>query len=460
MAVKEKFEKMLTPERFRRSAVKPDSSDGRTAFDSDYSRIVISSPLRRLQDKAQVFPLEQSDFIRTRLTHSLEVACFAKGLGLGVEKILCKKGLISKITRNEHHISKILEVAGLVHDIGNPPFGHFGEKSISCFFEQVESDNFPNTEIHEAFMQMTEQQREDFKHFDGNVQGFRILRRLGLSEDEYSFNLSKPVLSTIIKYPYDSVNGNKEGQGHSRSRFGYFQSEAAEYRNIIQALGLNEGQRHPLTYLLEAADDIAYSVSDIEDGYRMGIISFDSLKKAFSDADQPGALVGYTKYLDRMDVFIQKLRIKSQTKMLVDCTNTFCEKFEEMVNDTYNGEELLHISKSDKLRKAFQSLAVLNYSDKTVLKRELLGEKVISGLMQTFVTAIFDANLLKAPNKFNTKTKSYKLYSLISDNLKKVSLQRGEIVPADPYRKFQLVIDFVSGMTDSYAVSLYNELNP
>ncbi len=460
MDIKEKFERMLLPERFRRSSIKQDASDGRTPFDSDYSRLIVSFPLRRLQDKAQVFPLEQSDFVRTRLTHSLEVACFAKGLGLGVEKILYGKGYISKTTQTNHAISKILEVAGLVHDIGNPPYGHFGEKSISSFFEKVEKEKYPNEEIHNAFLSMTPAQKEDFKHFDGNVQGFRLLRRLGLSEDEFSFNLTKPVLATIVKYPFDSIHGNKDKGGHCMSKFGYFQSEEPEYNAIITSLGLAKGQRHPLTYLLEAADDIAYSVSDIEDGFRMGIISFEVLRKAFSDANQPGALAGYTKYADRMNVFIQNLRIRSQAKMLIDCTNAFCDHFEEIVNNTYSGEEILLKSRSNSLRKAFQSLAKHNYSDKTVLKREILGEKVISGLMDMFVTAIFDRGLTEQNRKFNTKIKSYKLYSLISDNIKRASLLPGEIVPAEPYRKFQMVIDFVSGMTDSYAVDLYNELNP
>lgn len=460
MSTIEKFEKMLTPERFRESSIKKDSSDGRNAYDSDYSRIIVSAPLRRLQDKAQVFPLEQSDFVRTRLTHSLEVACFAKGLGLGVEKILNERGLLSDEVLKQHSVAKILEIAGLVHDIGNPPFGHFGEKSISSYFEYIESDDYPNKTIHDAFMSLSKEQREDFKHFDGNVQGFRILRKLGLSDDQFSFNLTKPVLATIIKYPYSSTEGNKYGDVHSKSKFGYFQSEKDDYNNIIQTLDLEDGQRHPLTYLLEAADDIAYSVSDIEDGYRLGIISIDLLKKAFGDADQSDELNEYEKYSGRLDVFIQKLRISAQSKMLIACTKKFCEVFESMVDNTYNGDEILSTSESSKLRKAFQSLAVYNYSDKKVLKHEILGEKVISSLMEMFITALFDNQLVKPNGRFNTKVKSYKLYSLISDNLRRVSIVGDEIVPEENYRKFQLVTDFVSGMTDSYAVSLYKDLNP
>lgn len=201
--------KMISPIRFRDSRIVPDKSDGRNPFDSDYSRIMLSSHLRRLQDKAQVFPLEKSDFIRTRLTHSLEVSCFARGLGLGVEKYLLNKGIIS--TKELGYIPKILEVAGLIHDVGNPPFGHFGEEIIKSYFRQLDSRS-ANPNVKKAFERLKQEEKADFLNFDGNVQGFRILRKLGLAKDNDSYNLTMPVLATIIKYPYSSIEGNKKGE--------------------------------------------------------------------------------------------------------------------------------------------------------------------------------------------------------------------------------------------------------
>ena len=216
------FIKMISPIRFRESSVKKDPTDGRNPFDSDYSRIVLSSHFRRLQDKAQVFPLERSDFIRTRLTHSLEVACFARGLGLGVEKHLLKKKIITETEIG--YIPTILEVAGLIHDIGNPPFGHFGEEIIKSYFQKIKSFSDDNL-IKNAFDSLTDEQQADFLNFDGNVQGFRILRKLGLAHDNFSYNLTMPILATIIKYPYSSLEGNKkmsDGGKYSQKKYGYF----------------------------------------------------------------------------------------------------------------------------------------------------------------------------------------------------------------------------------------------
>jgi dGTPase len=453
----DKFIKMLTPNRFRESAIKQDKSDGRLAFDSDYSRIILSSHFRRLQDKAQVFPLEKSDFVRTRLTHSLEVACFAKGLGLGVEKELIKKKYITNEFRR--YIPSILEVSGLIHDIGNPPFGHFGEEVIKNFFINI--DQLPDeNKIKQAYNSLTPIQKEDFKNFDGNVQGFRILRKLGLAKDIYSYNLTMPILSVIMKYPYSSEQGNKKEKGLSQKKFGYFDSEKSDYDKIINELGLLNGQRHPLTYLLEAADDIAYSVSDIEDGYKLGIVTLDKIKKSLSKNDCSGELKGFKEYESNMDLYIQKLRIKVQSKMLIECTKTFIRNFNEIIEGNWD-KELLKDSKAAKLRQAFEDLSIYNFSNIKVLKREILGQEVMSYLLNIFYEALFSDNLfikIGDEYKFNKKSKEYKIYSLISDNYIKIACNEKEKFPKDNYKKFMLITDFISGMTDSYALNLYHEL--
>lgn len=448
----EVFLKMLTPIRFRESTTTKDKTDGRNPFDNDLSRIVLSSHFRRLQDKAQVFPLEKCDFIRTRLTHSMEVACFARGLGLGVEKHLISKKIISK--EQKGYIPSILEVAGLIHDIGNPPFGHFGEEVIKQYFKTLDT----STPVGVAFQSLTEEQKNDFLNFDGNVQGFRILRKLGISKDEYSYNLTMPVLSTIIKYPYSSINGNKkeEGARYSQKKFGYFDSEKNDYIKIISELGLTNNNRHPLTYLLEAADDIAYSVSDIEDGHKLGIITLNRIKKSFAKNNCPGFLSGFKQYESNMDLYIQNLRIKAQGKMLVECTNTYIRKFEDIISGAFD-DDLIKNSAAKDLRCAFEDLSIYNFSDRSVLKRELLGEEVMRYLLNVFYEALFSENLFKE-GKFNKKTKEYKIYALISDNYKEKACNTGDKFPVDNYKKFMLITDYISGMTDSFALNLYKEL--
>ena len=450
------FIKMISPVRFRESSVRKDPTDGRSPFDSDYSRIVLSSHFRRLQDKAQVFPLEPSDFIRTRLTHSLEVACFARGLGLGVEKYLLKKKIIT--TTEIGYIPTILEVAGLVHDIGNPPFGHFGEEIIKSYFQKIKELPKDNL-IKLAFDSLTDEQQADFLNFDGNVQGFRILRKLGLAQDDFSYNLTMPNLATIIKYPYSSLDGNKkisEGGKYCQKKFGYFTSEKEDYNRIIETLGLKEKTRHPLTFLLEAADDIAYSASDIEDGQKLGIITLDSIKRAFANHDCPGELVGLRKYESNMDLYVQSLRIKCQSKMLIKTTKEYNRRIDEIIDGEFDSE-ILKKSEACKLRAVFEDLSIYNFSNIKVLKCELLGQEVLSYLLNTFYNALFSKEIYQN-GKFNRKSKEFKIYSLISRNYIDKACDNGENFPSDNYKKFMLITDYISGMTDTYALNLYQEL--
>lgn len=442
--LKNKFSRMLSEKRFYESDNEKSKTDGRNAFESDYARVALSSYVRRLQDKAQVFPLEQNDFVRTRLTHSLEVACFAKGLGLGVEKFLLEENFIDATQKG--FIPSILETAGLVHDIGNPPFGHFGEESIRQFFKgKMESS------VQNAFNQLKEQEKNDFYFFDGNVQSFRILKSLGLSNYDTSFNLTFALLSTIIKYPFSSISAK------SNSKIGYYESEEKFYQEIIQELGLLKEQRHPLTYLLEAADDIAYSVCDIEDGCKLGIITESHIKKAFNDNAEEEILnklyeKGYS-FEDDKELFVQQLRIKIQTKMLNDVTKCFNEHFIEILNGDFSSE-LLKESESSNLRNIFKTLGNLNFSHKSVLKRELLGDKVIKYLLNIFTEAVFSYS----PNEPKT-SKNNKIISLLCSRKKDEDILKDQNTPDNNYKKFQRIVDYISGTTDSFALHLYQEFN-
>ncbi len=441
--IKNKFTKMLSGKRFYQNGECKSEEDGRNAFESDYSRIALSSYVRRLQDKAQVFPLEQNDFIRTRLTHSLEVACFARGLGLGVEKHLANNGFIDAERKGD--IPSIMETAGLVHDIGNPPFGHFGEESIRQFFKS----KLP-APAQTAFSQLTEQEQNDFFHFDGNVQGFRILKSLGLSKYDTSFNLTFALLSVIIKYPFSSLSTK------SNHKIGYYASEETYYRQIIEELGLSEGQRHPLTYLLEAADDIAYSVCDIEDGCKLGIITESDIDDAFEGNPEKTILEEIRKkypFKEDKELFVQQLRIKIQTKMLNDAIKCFNENFIDILDGNFSSE-LLGKSASANLRKIFKKLGNINFSHKSVLKRELLGDQVITYLLNMFTNAVFSYS-----KNEKTTSRNNKIISLLCSRKKDEEILKDASTPENNYKKFQKIVDYISGTTDGYALNLYKEFN-
>lgn len=490
----EKLIAMLNPVRFRPTTSSQQFFGYKHPFESDYFRIVTSAPVRRLQDKTQIFPQEKSDFVRRRLTHSIEVGAIGRRLGWMVEDELKDKNLVSEFyfSHYEHSLASILETAGLVHDIGNPPFGHFGETTIQSFFANI-AKNCNNSTV-EAFNGMEDAHKQDFLHFDGNVQGLRILRYLGLSTDNNSFNLTMPTLAAIIKYPYSSTDGNKskkEAQNHAQQKFGYFQSEVSAYEQIYNTLSMKPNQRHPLAYLLEAADDIANVTSDVEDGYKMGIISLEEIKRMIDTADWTKDLSQSINFenietclnnqrnqcvnKDLMppeitnELRMKEFRIRCVSNLLVIARDIFMQHIEEILDAAYKetdipdtniiGNELL---KECPLFTALSELQKKTYADKEVLKSELLGENVITELLWMFTECMFSSDIKSNENtgklELNTKTSAGKLYALISDNYKRAAGCKTNEVPEEPYRRFLLAVDHVAGMTDSYAVDLYNEL--
>ncbi len=447
MDLKRKFEKMLSANRFFNSKT-TDGADGRNPFENDYSRIVLSSYVRRMQDKAQVFPLAQNDFVRTRLTHSLEVSCFAKGLGLGVETFMLNRGLLDD--RQRGFIPSIAETAGLVHDIGNPPFGHFGEESIRVFFRKLKTDATSKTGA--AYQTLPPERQADFENFDGNVQGFRILKSLAPNRHGDSFNLTFALLGTVVKYPFSSTDGNKKTKNPFQKKFGYFCSERDAYQRIAAELGLKTGQRHPLTYLVEAADDIAYSVCDIEDGCKIGLIRLEDLKEKFKGTDGETELQrlidkGYS-FDDDRELFVQQFRIAMQREMIRDVVETFCDNIESIVNGDFK-QDLLSASASATIREVFKVLGDINFSHKSVLKRELLGDTVITYLLNILTDAVFS----RSPDEKGT-SKNNKIIALICSRKNDENILKSA---GNTYEKFQKIVDYVSGMTDSFALRLYQE---
>lgn len=451
-----KLENYLRPVRFRKSRVNPDATDGRTPFDSDFARVALSAPVRRLQNKTQVISLPQYDFVRNRLTHSLEVMCIARGLGLGVEKILSENGLfeIGYISQYHHAITSILETAALVHDIGNPPFGHKIEKAVQKYFQKITD---PYIKVHFDAL-ANDAQREDFLNIEGNTQGFRVLRHLALAKDEFSFNLTMPTMATIVKYPFSSTEGNKDpekGYSHEQEKFGYFQAEAEDYYKICDKLCLRrDGQRHPLTYLLEAADDIAYSLCDIEDAFKDGKIDIPRIIDCFNKCGYDDAvlkmkidnLANDDEVLEQAN--IQDLRISIQSTMIVECTKVFCEHYKDIIDGNFKGE-LMACSNVSNLKECCEDIVRPVFDDPEILENEQKAADAAYFLLDGFLKAI----LMLMPDT-PIDTPEYLLYSYISPNYRKVACEDGFDIPTNLYKKFLLVTDYIFGMTDRFLLNL------
>lgn len=477
------WKQLLCGERVRESSTRCNKNIGindegynhRNEFDKDYDRIVYSSSVRRLQDKAQVFPLQENDFTRTRLTHSLEASSLARSFGYAIGEWLLDKGEF-KSYKEIRELSALLQVSALIHDLGNPPFGHYGEDIIRNWFKEW----FKNEANKEG---LDEQQIADFINFEGNAQTLRIVSKLQLLNDEYGVNFTYGTLATIMKYPWKS---NSE-EGKDKEKFAYFSSEEKLAKNVLDKVGLKEGIRHPVTYLLEASDDIAYLLADVEDAVKKGIIPWDkeynNIKYNLSRLENYDKLYkGMFTYLDNQInknsenripesnlANIQNFKVAAQGMMFNEVVKMFKLKYEDIMHGRYGIKNLLEESEVSNLVEEMKRLAIKYcYTNKEVLTLELVGDKVINGLLDMFVNSLARHN-----KKVKTKKREGKLYYLISDNFKYVccldeknnlNRKKDELIKSinfedvDTYNKLLLITDFISGMTDSYAVNLYKEL--
>ena len=279
------WEQLLSTQRYRTGKIAKSNgkSDLRSEFEKDYHRIIGSASFRRLQDKTQVFPLDKSDFISTRLTHSLEVSSFAKSLGQNIgENILTYKKDPSFTVQMKEDICNVLQCAGLIHDIGNPPFGHFGEDAIREWFR----DHLHTLEYHGKPLDeiLTPQMREDLYHFEGNAQAFRLVTKLHYLVDDRGMNLTYALLNTIVKYPVTSLDIEPKSRDIKSHKLGFYHADEEIFREVETATGTN-GSRHPLTFILEAADDIAYKTADIEDAFVKGFVSYAKLYRELQEME-------------------------------------------------------------------------------------------------------------------------------------------------------------------------------
>lgn len=443
----------------KRQRISTTEDNVRNEFDKDYDRIISSSSVRRLQDKTQVFPLQENDVVRTRLTHSLEVSAIARSLGLSVGDGLENQHIID--IKEKYEIASLMAVVGLVHDLGNPPFGHYGECIIRQWFkEQFDRDEARKNKI---FNDMRSEEKADFLLFEGNAQTIRILSKLQFLNDRYGINFTYGTLAALIKYPWDSVYAKDREKG----KFGYFNSENQLIDDIYRETGTGKSRyKNPLALLLEAADDITYLLADIEDGVKKGLVEwekeYDKIKNKHKNfAELFSRIEDKVKDNDIPDydcTFVHNFKVIVQGYLIKEAVKVFFEKYDEIMSGSIE-VDLLDDGKYSDLKNDLQAITRNNcFNSKEVLKLELAGESAVRGLLDTFIPAIVP---LKEEPKF--KTHEGKLYSLISSNFKHVIMldesgKKKNFNQLTTYEKIQLVVDYISGMTDSYAVNLYEEL--
>jgi dGTPase len=461
---------LLCPDRIRAYKGRPGSGDLRTEFEKDYHRIIGSASFRRLQDKTQVFPLDRSDFIRTRLTHSLEVSSFAKSLGQNIsEEILQNIRDRSFLPSYKADVCDILQCAGLLHDIGNPPFGHFGETAIREWFlrnmKTLTWKGQPLTEV------LTPQMQADFYHFEGNTQALRLVTKLHYLVDAHGMNLTKGLLGTIIKYPVSSLEINKKSGDIRTKKMGYYYADREIFQEIQTSTGTN-GKRHPLAFVLEAADDIAYKTADIEDAFKKDCISYEQLVLELKDYCPEQQDDAYRKMVDLLTYryrraqekgmdhpkanAIQNWVVQVQGQMIRSATAGFVEHYEEIMAGTYK-KDLFAGMPGTLMMEALGDIAFrYAFEMPAILKLEIGAAAIFDFLLEKFV----DAAIVYDTDEPKTSVQE-KMIRLLSDNYKAIYhiYAEKEDEVGRLYLRLLLVTDEICGMTDTYAKELYQELS-
>ena len=448
------------------------NGDLRSEFEKDYHRIIGSASFRRLQDKTQVFALDKSDFIRTRLTHSLEVSSFARSLGHNIGQYLIDNDTDPEFTRQtKADICDILQCAGLIHDIGNPHFGHFGEEAIRGWFVQnLKKLNYYGKPLPRF---LDKQMLSDLYHFEGNAQALRQVTKLHFLVNENGMNLPYALLNTIIKYPVSSLQMHPETGNVREKKMGFFLAEQDLYDQISEEMG-TKGVRHPLTYILEAADDIAYSTADIEDAFKKGFLSYEKLREELILArDRSGIDTSHLDPVEMMDhqydnalklgvrdpklYAVQNLMVRLQSRLLFCATYGFTSNYRRIMEGEYPhdlfgrtyGAWVVDALKDIAYRYAFLS--------EQILQMEVTAGTILHFLMDHFMAAVL---YYDTPEQLSTMEQKW--LHLISENYRQVYhiySRRSTSEKDRLYLRILLVTDFVSGMTDSYAKDLYQRIN-
>lgn len=491
------WDKYLKPERQRPSGTHAQAGwDSRNQFESDFGRVVFCPAIRRMHDKTQVIPLTSGDTILTRLTHSMQVMSVAESLAhyyTRSEKFPKIYG--DKTYRYDASISAILRTAALLHDIGNPPFGHFGEITIQNYFKKYLEDHHI----------ITERQALDFTQFDGNALGLRIVSKLQYTGTLDGLNLTLPTLGAYLKYPNKGEAKNNKKDYVGEHKHGIFYTEEALFDEIVKCCnmkkvneetGEEEVKRHPLSFLVEAADSICYGTMDMEDGYNIQWYGFDDMvkfinkrivKKVLEKDNGEALLEPYlTKKGDLQSFSVEELigfsrswedgTPKDKRRLILDfrvkmigyltklAYNNFVDNLEDIDKGIYSKELL-----KDDNYEVFKALSDFSFhkiiSRRAIQEVELTGNSVINGLLDILMNYAFSED-----KKFRSKikaviSKSRMEVTLHENEFKKVKYKKFEeedlwkfdVEQLDNYSKLRLIVDFVASMTDKYSVELYQK---
>ncbi len=436
------WKQLISNKRFGQEHKHAERHDDRSEFKRDYDRLIFSSAFRRLQNKTQVFPLPGSIFVHNRLTHSLEVASVGMSIGNDISRRVIQKRPELKDTLVEE-IGTIVSAACLAHDLGNPPFGHSGEKAIQTFFSEGPGQKIKSMVSSEFW--------DDITHFEGNANAFRILTHRFKGRRQGGFVMTYSMLASIVKYPFASCLAGNHG------KFGFFASEAESYRKIADELGIfcksAPGEplkyaRHPLVYMVEAADDICYEIIDIEASHKLKSLSFGEtvhLLLSFFDEEIQQKIRQriIDEELSDENEKVVYMRASVIGKLENECVAAFLAHEEEILAGTFEGSLIDHISERQK--KAYKECEKISYSkiyqSKPVLDIELSGYQIMATLMEVFIEAAVN------PSRFYSK-----------QLLRRVSSQY-DIENENLEERIMAVIDYISGMTDIYALDIYQKIN-
>lgn len=421
---------------------KPDATEpSRSAFEQDYDRIIFSHPFRRLQDKTQVHPLPEHDFVHTRLTHSLEVSSVGRSLGKRVGEVILQRHPELQKDFSLFDFGAIVAAASLAHDLGNPPFGHAGEDALSDFFlHHPLGQSFEN--------RVSTEEWSDLNKFEGNAQGFRLLNK-----KEYGLKLTAATLGAFTKYPCPAYFPKRDKKRKSQKKFGFFQTENNHFSKVANTLGLlqqteNSWCRHPLAFLVEAADDICYSIIDLEDGCRLGLVSVDEtvslMASILGDQFNAEKLKKHIGLNEKLGV----LRALVIGKLVEECTHVFLDQEQSILNGIFD-QALTDVCTSKTSLETISHISVEKiYRARHVVEIEAAGHEVLPGLLSEFIQAGFQL-VTKAPSRKNAN-----LALLFPEDVRWAITQN----QASDYSVLRHVIDFVSGLTDRHALSLYRKI--
>ena len=452
------WRKLLSVDRRRASTTQ---ADHRLEFERDFDRAVFSSPFKRLQGKAQVFPLDPNDTIRTRLTHSLEVSSVARGLAQRAAAWLQEQGHIeAPMTRA---IEAVAATCGLIHDLGNPPFGHAGEDAIRSWFERDTGQG-----LLAPLLSQRPQLGQDFLRFEGNAQSLRLVATLQVLADYKGLNFTYGTLSALMKYVASSDFAVGDDPDPAFKKPGYFASEADIVAEIREATGTGP-VRHPIAVLVEAADDIVYLAADVEDGVRKKVLRWSELqelldtkeKSVIDSLERKNVILkaGGSAVLSDLEdeIHASAFRTAAISVMVTAASETFEANYGEIINGRYR-QALLKASAASGLADNLRTIGRTHiYQTPSTLKLEIMGRHVLHDLMDALWEG---ASVMPARGAPDTKSFAGKIAALYSRNYRRVFqhfVSTNTRIP-EAYHRLQLLTDYVCGMTDAFATRLHGEL--